>query len=108
MEYLPLLIIPLATALLLTVICVIKLSEKKAKLTHLQIAQAQKERHSESFYFILLVTTGLSVAILAPWVGYYIASGAKLNLIDNFITQIFIISITVIVTIVHHKKRDYK
>jgi hypothetical protein len=108
MEYLPLLIIPSAMFILLTVVTLYKLSEKMDGVFTYKKNPLRKEKKPESYYFILIISMSLGLLTLAPWVGYYILSGAKLNLIDNFITQIFIMSLVVVITIYHHRKRDFR
>lgn len=108
MEFLPLLIIPTATLILLLVLIISKvLTAQKRDVVYGQ-NEFKKEKKPESYYFILIMTMSLSLIMIGPWVGYYIVSGAKLTYVDNFITQIFIMSLIVLITTKFSKIRESK
>lgn len=108
MEFLPLFIYPAVTIGLLLVFYISKCLDGDSRETLYERPQLRKEKKPETYYFILTLVIALSLVIIAPWIAYYITSGAKLNYIDNFIIQIFITSLLVLVTIRQNKSRDSK
>lgn len=108
MEFLPLFIIPTATLILLLVLVISKILTADKRDVHYIQSEFKKEKKPQSYYFILIMTMSLSLIMIGPWVGYYIVSGAKLTYVDNFITQIFIMSLIVLITTKFSKIRESK
>lgn len=107
MDYLPLLILPLALTVCLMLFFLRKIADTKYA-NHKPHKSLKKERTSESFFFVTFIAITFCMLSLAPWLSFYVHSGAKLSLINYFIMQIFIISLLVIAITSYLKKRDYK
>lgn len=107
MDYLPLLILPLLATICLLAFLFIKASEER-KPFKIVAESLRKEKRTESFFFISFITIVFGMITLAPWISFYVYSGAKLNLINYFIIQLFILSLLVIVATGYLKRRDFK
>lgn len=102
MEEKLLLTVPSAVVLMMLIYLYIinRKSSLQSKDSNLgQKAPLLRERNQTSlaiFHCVLLLCLILVILILAPWILFYVRSGARLNYINLFFTLLFVISLVII------------